>query len=42
MNAQKDDITVITNRILKNFYKMYDRRLINVNFDIADLSSLDE
>ncbi len=38
MNAQKDSIEIIENRILENFHKIYDRKLINVNFDVAMLS----
>ena len=36
MKAQKEDIAVITNRIAENFYKIYDRKLIHVIFDVAE------
>lgn len=39
MNAQSSDIEMITNRIRKNFYKVYNQKQISVHFDTADLAS---
>lgn len=38
MNAQKEDIELITGRIRNNFHKVYDEKLLNVHFDVADLA----
>ena len=40
MNAQEQDIEMITNRIRENFYKVYEEKSISVHFDAADLSKL--
>lgn len=37
LNAQKDDVTMITNRIFEKFYKTYDGKKISLIYDIADL-----
>ncbi|MBQ9699023.1 MAG: diguanylate cyclase, partial [Lachnospiraceae bacterium] len=37
LNARSKDIDIVTNRILENFYKIYDRKLVEVHFDVADL-----
>lgn len=42
MNAKEEDVSIIMNRISKNFHKMYDRKRIHVDFDIADLSYVEE
>lgn len=42
MNAQEDAVEIIKRRILENFYKIYDKNLINVNFDIALLTDQQE
>ncbi|MBQ7066780.1 MAG: diguanylate cyclase [Lachnospiraceae bacterium] len=36
-DAQNEYVEVITKRISENFHKIYDRKLINVHFDIAAL-----
>ena len=38
MNSQEDAIEIIQNRILDNFYKIYDKKLINVIFNVALLN----
>ncbi|MBQ9700762.1 MAG: diguanylate cyclase [Lachnospiraceae bacterium] len=38
-NAQSQDIEMITSRIAENFYKIYDRKLINVLFNVAELTN---
>ena len=40
MNAQKDDIEMVQKRIIENFHKVYDRKILNVLFDVAELSGL--
>ena len=37
LNARSKDIELVTNRILDNFYKIYDKKLIDVKFDVAEL-----
>ncbi len=37
LNARSKDIELVTNRIQENFYKIYDRNLIEVRFDVAEL-----
>lgn len=37
LNAQKDDVSVITNRIFENFHKVYENKSISLNYDIAEL-----
>jgi len=37
VNAQNDDIQMITNRIRDNFHKLYDKNLIDVKFSVAEL-----
>ena len=37
LNARSKDIELVTNRILDNFYKIYDKKLIEVKFDVAEL-----
>lgn len=37
LNARSKDIELVTNRILENFYKIYDRNLVEVHFDVAEL-----
>ena len=39
MNSQDEYTNVITGRIASNFYKIYDPKMINVHFDVADLSA---
>lgn len=38
MNLNHEQIAVVTDRIMKEFYKMYSQRRISVYYDIADLS----
>lgn len=38
MNAQKEDISIITSRIVKNFHKIFDSKIVNTCFDVAELS----
>ena len=38
MNAKDEDIELITKRIEERFYKIYNRKVIEVQFDVADLS----
>jgi len=38
MNADKDAISVITNRIFDNFYKMYHEKNVSIGCDIAELT----
>lgn len=38
MNAGKEDIAYITNRIFENFYKVHDSKTMNLSYDIAELS----
>ncbi|MBQ6887970.1 MAG: diguanylate cyclase [Lachnospiraceae bacterium] len=42
LNAQKEDIDMITNRIFDKFYKTYDSKLIEMNYDIADLLKINQ
>ncbi len=37
LNARSKDIELVTSRIQENFYKIYDRNLIEVRFDVAEL-----
>ncbi len=39
MNSQDEYIDMITGRIINNFRKMYDPKMIGVQFDIADLDT---
>ena len=38
LNADTEDVTLITNRIFDNFYKVYHKNAVNVSYDIANLS----
>lgn len=38
MNAKDEDVNLVMNRICENFHKMFDRKRIQVEFDIADLT----
>lgn len=38
MNLDQEQIEIVTDRIMKEFYKMYDQRRISVYYDVADLS----
>jgi len=40
LNAQKEDIVNITNRIFEYFYKIYSGKAVNLNYDVADLSKV--
>lgn len=42
LNAQKEDVDTITNRIFDKFYKTYDSKLIDLNYDIADLLKIEQ
>lgn len=37
MNVKPEEITIITNRIFGQFFKVYDKGLVEVQYDIADL-----
>ncbi len=37
LNAKKEDITIVINRIFENFYKLCDNRLVNISYDVAEL-----
>ena len=42
MNAEKDDISIVTNRIFDNFYKICTDKTITLSYDIAELSGTKE
>ena len=35
----EDQVHVVTDRIMMEFYKMYDKKQINIHYDSADLSN---
>lgn len=37
LNAKKEDIAIVINRIFENFYKICDNRLVNISYDVAEL-----
>lgn len=37
MNVKPEEITIIINRIFEQFYKLYDKGLVEVQYDVADL-----
>lgn len=39
LNMDEDQIHVVTDRIMMEFYKMYDKKQINIHYDSADLSN---
>ena len=39
LNAEKEDVALITNRIFDKFYKTYNGNAVNVSYDIANLLS---
>lgn len=41
MNLSQEQIHIVTERIIKEFYKMYDRKEISVYYDVADLSRIE-
>ena len=40
MNAPDEYVEMITDRIEDNFHKIYDKKLINVHFDVENLSNI--
>ena len=40
MNAQNEYIEVITKRIVENFNKVYNKKQIQVSFDVANLADM--
>jgi diguanylate cyclase (GGDEF)-like protein/putative nucleotidyltransferase with HDIG domain len=42
MNISMEEVYVVAEQIMKSFYKMYDRREVNIYYDIVDLSSINE
>ncbi|MBR6228649.1 MAG: diguanylate cyclase [Eubacterium sp.] len=39
LNMDEDQVHVVTDRIMMEFYKMYDKKQINIHYDSADLSN---
>ena len=37
MNVENDSIHIVIDRILKEFYKMYDKRDVTLTYDVANL-----
>ena len=37
MNVKPEEITIITNRIFEQFFKVYDKCKVEVQYDVADL-----
>lgn len=37
INAEQDDIAIISNRIFENFYKMYQGKKVNLSYDIEEV-----
>jgi diguanylate cyclase (GGDEF)-like protein/putative nucleotidyltransferase with HDIG domain len=42
MNISMKEVYSIAEQIMKSFYKMYDRREVNIYYDIVDLSSISD
>jgi GGDEF domain-containing protein len=38
LGTDKDQIRIVTERVMKEFYKMYDQKKVSVYYDVADLS----
>ena len=38
MNARKEEVELITARIFERFFQTYDRKLIDLSYDIANLA----
>lgn len=36
-DLSKEQIEIVTGRILKDFYRMYDKKQVSIHYDIADL-----
>ena len=39
LNMDEDQVHVVTDRIMMEFYKMYDKKQIAIHYDSADLSN---
>lgn len=42
MNVQNEYVDMITNRIADNFHKVYDRKYVNIHFDVENLSNIED
>ncbi len=42
MGTEKNNIRIVTERIIQNYFKLYGNRDITISYDIANLSGSDE